>query len=67
MSEVGTAIPESEEPDQPAHGAKPFNVVVLLIALGAVGGLLFWVYRALSTMRKDADNVGRVFGLLRRR
>ena len=64
MSEVGTAIPQSEEPDQPAPGAKRFNVLVFLIALGTLGILLFWVYRTFARIRKDADDVGRVFRLL---
>ena len=64
MSEAGTAIPESDGPDQPARGAKRFNVLVFLIALGTLGILLFLVYRTFASIRKDADDVGRVFGLL---
>jgi hypothetical protein len=64
MSEAGTTIQEPDGPDQPASAAKRFNVSVFLIALGALGTLLFWVYRAIASIRKDADDVGRVFGLL---
>ena len=64
MSEAATAIPDSDGPDQPPRAARPFNVFVFLIALGTVGILLFWVYRTFSGIRKDADDVGRVFGLL---
>jgi hypothetical protein len=64
MSEAGTAILESNEPAQPASGAKRFNVLVFLIALGTLGTLVFWVYRTFARLRKDADDVGRVFGLL---
>lgn len=64
MSEAGTAVPESDEPDQPVRAAKRFNVLVVLIALGALGIALFWAYRAFASIRKDADEVGGVFGLL---
>jgi hypothetical protein len=64
MGEAGTAIPESDGPDQPALAAKRFNVLVSLIALGTLGFLLFLVYRTFASIRKDADDVGRVFGLL---
>ena len=64
MSEAGTAIPESDGPDQPARAAKRFNVLVVLIALGSLGILLFWAYRAFASIRKDADEVGGVFRLL---
>jgi len=56
MSEAGTVIPESDEPAQPApRAAKRFNVVVFLIALGTLGILLFWVYRAFARIRRGAD------------
>jgi len=64
MTEAGTAVAESDGPDQPARAAKRFNVLVVLIALGALGIVLFWAYRALASIRKDADEVGGVFGLL---
>jgi hypothetical protein len=64
MSEAGTDIQEPGGPDQPASAAKRFNVVVFLIALGTLGILLFLVYRAIASIRKDADEVGRFFGLL---
>ena len=64
MSEAGTAIPQSEEPAQPSPGAKRFNVLVFLVALGTLGIVLFWVYRTFARIKKDADDVGRVFGLL---
>jgi len=63
MSEAGTAIPESDAPDQPAR-AERLNVLVFLIALGTLGILLFFLYRAFARIRKDADDVGRLFGLL---
>ena len=63
MSEAGTAIPESDAPDQPSR-AERLNVLVFLIALGTLGILLFFLYRAFTRIRKDADDVGRVFGLL---
>jgi hypothetical protein len=64
MSEAGTADPEPDESDQPARAAKRFNVLVVLIALGTLGILLFWAYRTFASITKDADEVGGVFGLL---
>lgn len=61
VSEVSA---RDSQADQPADLAKRFNVVVFLIALGTLGILLFWVYRTFARIRKDADDVGRVFGLL---
>jgi hypothetical protein len=66
MSEAGTAIQGSDGPDQPAHAAKRFNVLVVLIVFGALGILLFWAYRALASISKDADELGGVFGLFSR-
>ncbi len=67
VSEVSDQVNESatnSQADQPAPGAKRFNVLVFLIALGTLGILGFWVYRTLARIRKDADDVGRAFGLL---
>ncbi len=64
MSEAGTAIPRSDGPDLPVRAAKRFNVLVVLIALGTLGIVLFWAYRAFASAKKDADEVGGVFGLL---
>ena len=63
VSDQVNAIRDAQA-DQPAPGAKRFNVLVFLIALGTLGILLFWVYRTFASIRKDADDVGRVFGLL---
>ena len=64
MSDAGTANAESSGPDQSARAAKRFNVLVLLIALGALGIVLFWAYRTFASITKDADEVGGFFGLL---
>jgi hypothetical protein len=64
MSDAGTAIPPSDGPDQPARAAKRFNVLVVLIVLGTLGIVLFWAYKAFASVKKDADEVGGVFGLL---
>lgn len=63
MSEAGTATPDSDEPDQPAGTDRRLNVLMLLMALGCLGIVLFWAYRAFASIRKDADQVGAVFGL----
>lgn len=67
VSDQVNATATNSQADQPAPGAKRFTVLVFLIALGTLGtlGILgFWVYRTFASMRKDADDVGRVFGLL---
>ena len=64
MSEAETAVPGSDGPDQPARAAKRFNVLVVLIMLGTLGIVLFWAYKAFASVKKDADEVGGVFGLL---
>jgi len=67
-SYAGTSVGEvgarDSPADRPARDAARFDVAVLLVALGAFGFLLFWVYRTFARVRKDADDVGRVFGLL---
>jgi hypothetical protein len=50
--------------DQRELAAKRFNVVVLLIALGALGGILFVIYKAVDSVRTAADEAGSAFGLL---
>ena len=64
MSEAGTAVPGSDGPDQPVRAAKRFNVLAVLIALGTLGIVLFWAYKAFASVTKDADEVGGVFRLL---
>jgi hypothetical protein len=64
MSEAGTATPEPDGQDQAASAARRFNVLVFLSVLGALGIVLFWAYRAFASITKDADEAGRLFGLL---
>ena len=64
VSDQINATATNSQADQPAPGGKRFSVLVFLIALGTLGILGFWVYRAVASIRKDADDVGRVFGLL---
>ena len=59
MSEGGAAAPESEEADQ-----RGVDIVALLITLGAVGIVLFRIYKAVESIRKTADEVGGAFSLL---
>ena len=62
MSEAGTATPESDPPDQP-DGTPKLKVLMVLVALGSLGIVLFWAYKAFASIRKDADDIGAVFGL----
>jgi hypothetical protein len=64
VSDQVNATATNSQADQPAPGAKRFTVLAFLIALGTLGILGFWVYRTFASIRKDADDVGRVFGLL---
>ena len=63
MSEADTAIPESEKVDQ-RELAKRFNVVVALVAFGALGIVLFWIYKRVESIRKAADEARGAFSLL---
>jgi hypothetical protein len=67
VSEADTAIPEPGDADQAANAAKRFNVLVVLIALGTLGVVLFWVYKAIANIRKAADEAGVAFGARSRR
>ncbi len=62
MSEAGTGTPESDGPDQPPGTAKWLNVLMVITALGSLGIVLFWAYRTFASIKKDADDVGAVFG-----
>jgi hypothetical protein len=62
MSEAGTATPESDAPDQRDDTPK-LKVLMVLLALGSLGIILFWAYRTFASIRKNADEVGAVFGL----
>jgi hypothetical protein len=61
--ESGTTTPESEAADQVELDAKRFNTMVVLIALGVLGGFLYVIYRAIDSMRKAADEAEGVLGI----
>jgi hypothetical protein len=61
--ETGTTVPESEPMDQLQLDAKRFNTVVVLAALGILGGFLYVIYKAIDSMRKAADEAEGVLGM----
>jgi hypothetical protein len=64
MSEAGTPVQQSEAIDQRELDAKRFNTLVVLIALGTLGGFLFVIYKAIDSMKTAAEEAEGFFGLL---
>jgi hypothetical protein len=71
MSEVGTpepdeaatSIPEPDRVDERELYAKRFNTLVVLIALGALGGFLYVIYKAIDSMKNAAEEAEGILGL----
>jgi hypothetical protein len=73
MSEADAVIPEPDEPASPILEAdkvderelyaKRLNVLVVLIALGTLGGFLFVIYKAIDSMKTAAEEAEGFFGL----
>jgi len=63
MSNVVAEVPDLDEMAQVQRDAKRFNVLVVLIALGALGGFIFVIYKAVASFKEATEEAQSAFGL----
>ena len=63
MSDAGTDVSELDNIAQVQRDAKRFNVLVVVIALGTLGGFLFVIYKAIASFKEAAEEAESALGL----
>jgi hypothetical protein len=64
LSEVDTAVPQSEGPTEAPRSRSRVKLFAFLITIVAFGGLLFWLYKSVKQLLQPAEDVGGILDRL---